>query len=73
MRNLVTAEIAELLITLAQDSEAWAQDCNATSEEAEQARAVAAEIQETLAEDERLRILSKSWTWMYYPWREGAR
>ena len=31
MRNLVTVEMAELLIALAQDSEAWAQDCNNTS------------------------------------------
>ena len=51
MRNLVTAEMAELLITLAQDSEAWAQDCNGTSEEAEQARIIAAEIRGALAPD----------------------
>lgn len=54
MRNLITAEMAELLIALAQDSNLWAQDNNATSDEAEQAYAIAAEIQEVLEEEKRL-------------------
>jgi len=59
MRNLVTVEMANLLIALARDSEAWAQDCNDTSEEAEQARAIAAEIKEALAEERRLAELRR--------------
>lgn len=60
MRRLVTTEMVNLLIALAQDSKAWAQDNNETSAEAAQVRIIAAEIREALAEHERLSILLKS-------------
>ena len=68
MRNLVTAEMVNLLIALAQDSEAWAQDNNETSAEAAQARIIAAEIREARGRKEDLAILAESWSWPYYQW-----
>ena len=69
MRNLITAEMANLLISLAEDSELWAQDNNDTSEEAERARIIAAEIQEVLAKEKKLSLSedqaanSLKWSW----------
>ena len=76
MRNLGTVEMAELLIALAQDSEAWAQDCNNTSEEAKQARIIAAEIQEVLVKRKKLDglpgdQLESLLRWQWRTWGHG--